>query len=107
MLHAVPKSYKTDSGPRFSIIAWGKRRTLNERNGGKETCDELNIIEQFETSCINNDIEIKNSDNNIEIKNSEVLELVNKLIDTHDLKNVKINNNKKIREKIVYNMVIC
>jgi hypothetical protein len=22
------------SGPRFSIIAWGRRRTLNERNGG-------------------------------------------------------------------------
>jgi hypothetical protein len=21
-------------GPRFSIIAWGKRRTINERNGG-------------------------------------------------------------------------
>ncbi len=25
---------KSSSGPRFSIIAWGRRRTINERNGG-------------------------------------------------------------------------
>eukprot|EP00959_Pyramimonas_sp_CCMP1952_P245700 5134961-Pyramimonas_sp.AAC.1 len=32
--HGVPKARKTNVGPRFSVIAWGRRRTLNERNGG-------------------------------------------------------------------------
>ena len=32
-MHGVPRT--TDAGDRFSIIAWGKRRTINERNGGK------------------------------------------------------------------------
>jgi len=33
--HGVPKSTKL-TGPRFSVIAWGRRRTLNEKNAGKE-----------------------------------------------------------------------
>eukprot|EP01127_Copromyxa_protea_P024462 TRINITY_DN9644_c0_g1_i1.p2 TRINITY_DN9644_c0_g1~~TRINITY_DN9644_c0_g1_i1.p2 ORF type:complete len:179 (-),score=45.81 TRINITY_DN9644_c0_g1_i1:4-540(-) len=33
--HGVPKA-NPKVGPRFSIIAWGSRRTLNERNSGKE-----------------------------------------------------------------------
>ncbi|ORC85342.1 uncharacterized protein TM35_000362020 [Trypanosoma theileri] len=32
--HGVPR-VNTPIGDRFSIIAWGRRRTLNERNGGK------------------------------------------------------------------------
>jgi len=34
--HGVPRlrDPKIIEGPRFSIIAWGRRRTLNERNGG-------------------------------------------------------------------------
>ena len=32
--HGVPRARRTDIGPRFSIIAWGRRRTINERNGG-------------------------------------------------------------------------
>ncbi|CAC9446871.1 conserved hypothetical protein [Leishmania infantum JPCM5] len=31
--HGVPRVH-TPTGDRFSIIAWGRRRTLNERNGG-------------------------------------------------------------------------
>ncbi|KAL6072074.1 Fe2OG dioxygenase domain-containing protein [Balamuthia mandrillaris] len=31
--HGLPKS-KNNVGPRFSVIAWGRRRTINERNGG-------------------------------------------------------------------------
>merc|ERR1712000_530215 len=33
-LHGVPKAKERVVGPRFSIIAWGRRRTLNERNAG-------------------------------------------------------------------------
>merc|ERR1712091_259680 len=34
--HGVPRGRRTDIGPRFSIIAWGRRHTINERNGGAE-----------------------------------------------------------------------
>lgn len=33
--HGIPKA-KTQIGPRFSIIAWGRRRTLNKRNSTKD-----------------------------------------------------------------------
>eukprot|EP01088_Endostelium_zonatum_P015351 TRINITY_DN3721_c0_g1_i1.p1 TRINITY_DN3721_c0_g1~~TRINITY_DN3721_c0_g1_i1.p1 ORF type:complete len:326 (-),score=107.01 TRINITY_DN3721_c0_g1_i1:14-991(-) len=33
--HGVPKA-TGKTGPRFSVIAWGRRRSLNERNGGTE-----------------------------------------------------------------------
>ena len=41
--HGVPKSTKGSTaaqqgGPRFSIIAWGRRRSLNPRNGGTVAC---------------------------------------------------------------------
>ena len=32
--HGVPKASRVDCGDRMSIIAWGRRRTINERNGG-------------------------------------------------------------------------
>jgi len=35
--HGVPKASKSgQSDPRFSIIAWGRRRSVNSRNGGGE-----------------------------------------------------------------------
>ena len=36
-MHGVPKSTNRNCGARISIIVWGKRRTLNERNGGPTT----------------------------------------------------------------------
>mmetsp|Transcript_47878 Transcript_47878/g.89175 ORF Transcript_47878/g.89175 Transcript_47878/m.89175 type:complete len:440 (+) Transcript_47878:48-1367(+) len=32
--HGVPRAKTLNVGPRFSIIAWGRRRTVNCRNGG-------------------------------------------------------------------------
>jgi len=32
--HGVPKLVRGVGGPRFSIIAWGRRRTINANNGG-------------------------------------------------------------------------
>jgi hypothetical protein len=37
---AVPKAKERVVGPRFSIIAWGRRRTLNARNAG---ADEVRV----------------------------------------------------------------
>ena len=37
--HGVPKSSRSHgAAPRFSIIAWGRRRSLNPRNGGTVAC---------------------------------------------------------------------
>ena len=32
--HGVPKTSQGSCGPRFSIIAWGRRRCMSSRNGG-------------------------------------------------------------------------
>ena len=42
--HGVPKARRTNIGPRFSIIAWGRRRTINERNGGRAGVVEDNAM---------------------------------------------------------------
>jgi len=34
--HGVPKAKVRDCGPRFSIIMWGRRRSLNERNSSNK-----------------------------------------------------------------------
>ena len=42
--HGVPKARRTNIGPRFSIIAWGRRRTINGRNGGRAGVVEDNAM---------------------------------------------------------------
>ena len=44
--HGVPKLTRGAGGPRFSIIAWGRRRTLNANNGGANG-GELRREDQF------------------------------------------------------------
>lgn len=41
--HGVPKA-TTKIGPRFSIIAWGTRKTINERNSGAD--EQLHLKEE-------------------------------------------------------------
>ena len=33
--HGVPRAHTASTGPRFSVIAWGRRRAITERNGGR------------------------------------------------------------------------
>ena len=78
-MHGVPKSTKPNVGPRFSIIAWGRRKTLNKKNSNN---NEKEIIQNNEEN-INKEIdEIKNDNSNFEtiIKNTEVLDIVNNMI---------------------------
>lgn len=44
--HGVPKSTVrgVKSGPRFSIIAWGRRRSLNERNAGEDEIKSQSVL---------------------------------------------------------------
>ena len=48
--HGVPKLTRGAGGPRFSIIAWGRRRTLNANNGGANG-GELRREDQFAHSA--------------------------------------------------------
>ncbi|ABO95192.1 predicted protein [Ostreococcus lucimarinus CCE9901] len=51
--HGVPKA-KSNNDPRFSIIAWGRRRSINSRNGGgkvtETTREATNDAENAETT---------------------------------------------------------
>ena len=47
--HGVPKLTRGAGGPRFSIIAWGRRRTLNANNGGAKG-GELRSAEDTSTT---------------------------------------------------------
>ena len=44
--HGVPKEAALRSGPRFSIIAWGRRRTINAINGGADELGTRDAPEQ-------------------------------------------------------------
>ena len=44
--HGVPKEAALRSGPRFSIIAWGRRRTINAINGGADEVGTRDAPEQ-------------------------------------------------------------
>jgi len=47
--HGVPKTTK-HVGPRFSIIAWGRRRSINERNGGTEEIGSKTLTQSGKSS---------------------------------------------------------
>ena len=54
--HGVPKLVKGGhNGPRFSIIAWGRRRTLNPRNGGTVSCDGGESVQEARARLLTHD----------------------------------------------------
>ena len=109
--HGVPKSKTIDIGPRFSIIAWGRRKNLNSRNSGnindiilnipKNICnninnDDNNNINNNNTNAsnsTNNNTNASNSTNNISISSNDIYILVENMI--NKFKNNKDKLNKK------------
>lgn len=60
-MHGVPKSTKVDIGPRFSIIAWGRRRNITdvidlETNSNYEDVNEEHNNNEIEFKFTGNDI---------------------------------------------------
>lgn len=96
--HGIPKSNKIDIGPRFSIIVWGRRKTLNSKNGGKndiildKSVTENKIDELFTQPKIEEPIL---DENKIEISGKELMEMVNKMIDKKSQSKDRMNNRKK------------
>ena len=111
-MHGIPKCYKSNVGPRFSIIAWGRRKTLNEKNGGNLVTrelyeknnilknkilvedknildDEKNMLDDEKNMLDDKNMLVPNYiDKEVSISNKEVLEIINKL-----------NNSRKISTK--------
>ena len=56
--HGVPKLNSggaSTAGPRFSIIAWGRRRSLNPRNGGTVSCGDGESVAQARARLLTRD----------------------------------------------------
>lgn len=95
--HGVPKSKKIDIGPRFSIIVWGRRKTLNDKNGGKNDLvleTPFNYDDEHKNNYNNLKID-KTVENKIEISGKEIIEMVNKLVEKKTQVKDKISNRKK------------
>ena len=41
----MPKETLLKTGPRFSVIAWGRRRTITRRNGGTDELGTRDFVE--------------------------------------------------------------
>jgi len=108
--HGIPKSNKIDIGPRFSIIVWGRRKTLNGNNGGNNDIilDNLSIETNqslIETNqlCKENNHSLKETsidENKIEISGKELMEMVTTMIEKKTKLQDKMNNRKKKNSRI-------
>jgi len=79
-MHGVPKAVGRSAAPRFSIIAWGCRRSLNERNAG---VDEIGKRQNYENEVITPEPPIPNPDATEKeqaMGGDEVADLVDKFI---------------------------
>lgn len=95
--HGVPKS-NVQHGPRFSIIAWGRRRYLTERNGGKPGERKFNgPIRKavIETKRVSDESPAENVHEVVELENS-VVDMVKTLGNT-TISNVQTQRRRKGR----------
>jgi len=77
-MHGVPKSSNKGPAPRFSIIAWGCRRSLNERNAG---IDEIGKRESYTNEMVDDKQDPKpTAEKEQAMAIEEVTELVEKFI---------------------------
>lgn len=101
--HGVPKA-KANNDPRFSIIAWGRRRSINSRNGGgKLTDSERENTSATETasgedSTTRNDVETMKAHNELVTGNGEVSELIRKFFEKQAT--VEESNRQHSRKKV-------
>ena len=96
--HGVPKSNKIDIGPRFSIIVWGRRKTLNSNNSGNNDI----ILDNLPIETINQEIKATkinekclDEKKEIEIDGKELMEMVTKMVEKKAQLKDKMNNKKK------------
>ena len=86
--HGVPKA-KSNNDPRFSIIAWGRRRTINSRNGagqvtestGRETASNESSEKSDQTKA---STEATKSHNELVTGNGEVSQLIRKFFEKQE-----------------------
>lgn len=77
--HGVPKA-KSNNDPRFSIIAWGRRRSINSRNGGGKLTDSERENMNVEGTASGKDspsnMDVATKANELVTGNGEVSELI-------------------------------
>jgi hypothetical protein len=107
-MHGVPKSKNIDIGPRISIIAWGRRRTITERNGSihEVRLEDYNYNTNNDVNDNNsNDINSYNSTNeetknNIILNGDEIYDIVNNFINKEKEPKKKVNKRERTRKNI-------
>ena len=77
--HGVPKA-KSNNDPRFSIIAWGRRRSINSRNGGGKVTETTRKVANdavaAETAASEKSSETTKPHNELVTGNGEVSHLI-------------------------------
>ena len=97
-LHGIPKSKEIDIGPRVSIICWGRRRQITEKNG---SINEVRL-EDYNYNTDNNNVinnsTTEESKNDIILNGDEIYNIIKKMID-NKLELKKKNEEKKSKRK--------
>ena len=96
-LHGVPKSKEIDIGPRVSIICWGRRRQITEKNGSINEVRLEDYNYNTDNNVINNST-IEESKNHIILNGDEIYNIIKKMID-NKLELKKKNEEKKTKRK--------
>tara|TARA_B100001094_G_scaffold313146_1_gene350575 strand:- start:1208 stop:2059 length:852 start_codon:yes stop_codon:yes gene_type:complete len=103
-LHGVPKSKNIDIGPRISIIAWGRRKKITERNGNinEVRLEDYNINNDVDYNKSNNNTneENKETKNNIVLNGEQIYDIVNNFVSKEKEPKKKINKRHRIRKNI-------
>lgn len=99
-LHGVPKSKNIHIGPRVSIIVWGRRRTITERNGSihEVTLQDYN----YNTNSNNTNEENINEENknNIVLNGDEIYDIIYNFVDKEKEPKKRVNKRERIRKNI-------
>ena len=109
-MHGVPKSKNVDIGPRISIIVWGRRRTITQRNGSiyEVRLEDYNFNNnEYNTNSNNtnqtniNEENINEANkNNIMLNGDEIYDIVNNFINKEKKPKKKINKRERTRKNI-------
>jgi hypothetical protein len=82
--HGVPKA-RANNDPRFSIIAWGRRRSINNRNGGGEVTESRERVEPVHTETAHKAIPVHFEEgkpqNELVMGTGEVSQLIKKFFE--------------------------
>ena len=101
--HGVPKA-KSNNDPRFSIIAWGRRRSINSRNGGGQVTGgaEQGVksdgsLNDDNNRCQKTSVSVDKAQNEFVTGNGEVSQLIQKFVEKQtSVESITERNSKRV-----------